>query len=258
MRLSNLLLIILVSIQFAYAKDDEYVELLWKHTTPIAYEINFKDNPHKQEAEKGPFSEYTMVSIIKPKSDEYSIKFIMDKIGGIGTQVRADNINLMGLLGTVQIRADVNNRGEMLSFWLDKKQANVITLMFQLPPKPVKVGDSWSVDTNLILLDGNFICSSQYKNNSITLVEIKKVSGKRQAVLEYNITEKVQGKFLLANIECEMTYTGTALFLIDEGRFENQNLTLSVNAKGMQIDNLIQTIDIKFLPKVPEQYLLLE
>jgi hypothetical protein len=277
MRLSKALTIfvIFISIQFVYAKNeknevgekntksennknekDELVELRWKHLLPLAYEINFKDNPKSKDENSN--SDYTMVAVIKPKSKDYSIKFILDNIIGLKDKLQADTINSMGLLGSVQIRADVNNKGEIKSFWLERKQANMVALMFQLPPKPVKAGDSWPVDVNLISFDGNFICSYQDKKNLVTLVRIEKETGKRKAVLNYNITEKVSGKYMGSDIECEMRYSGKAVFLIDEGRFESQKLNLSVNSKGMQVENLTQLIDVKLLPKVPIKYLQVE
>ena len=66
---------------------------------------------------------------------------------------------------------------ESASFWVKSSQKNLIAIFFQLPAKPVKIGDKWSLDINLIANDQNFECDSAYKINEVTLTDIKKVNG---------------------------------------------------------------------------------
>lgn len=55
-------------------------------------------------------------------------------------------------------------------------------MLFELPTKAVQIGDSWSLDINLISNDHNFICDSSYKTNKVTMVEIKKVNGEHSSI----------------------------------------------------------------------------
>lgn len=95
----------------------------------------------------------------------------------------------------VMLRGSIYRTGGIHSFWVNNAQKNLISLFFELPTMPVKVGDKWSLDINLIANDQNFECDTSYKINEVTLTEIKKVDGDTIAVLKYNIIEYVKGKF---------------------------------------------------------------
>ena len=148
---------------------------------------------------------------------------------------------------TVMLRGSVYETGDIHSFWVKNDQKNLIALFFELPTKPVKIGDKWSLNVNLIANDQSFECDSAYKINEITLSDIKTVNGETIAVLKYNIAEYVNGIFnapaFFGNEEkqietmMKLTYKGIAEFSIDKGRWITYDGIMSIDTTGVMIAN---------------------
>lgn len=147
----------------------------------------------------------------------------------------------------VMLRGSVYETGAIHSFWIKSNQKNLIAIFFQLPTTPVKVGDKWSLDINLIANDQNFKCDSAYKINEVTLTDIKKVDDETVAVLKYNIVEYVKGNFNSSsffgsesgNEETMMKFShqGIAEFSIDKGRWISYDGIMSLEASGVMTAN---------------------
>jgi hypothetical protein len=147
----------------------------------------------------------------------------------------------------VILRGSVYETGGIHSFWLKSAQKNLIALFFELPTIPVKVGDKWSLDINLITNDQNFDCDTSYKINEVTLVDIKKINGETIAVLKYNIVEYVKGNFNSPSFfgsdreqketMMKFTHRGIAEFSIDKGRWVNYDGIMSLEATGVMTAN---------------------
>ena len=56
---------------------------------------------------------------------------------------------------------------------------NLLALFFQLPSKPVKIGEKWSIDLNWISMDQNFKCDSMKKVNEVQLIDVFKRKGEK-------------------------------------------------------------------------------
>lgn len=97
--------------------------------------------------------------------------------------------------GGVMLRGAVYENGDIQSFYLKNDQKNLIALFFQLPGKSVKVGDSWSINTNLISMDQNFKCDSAYKKNNVSVTAIDNTGADKIVTVKYDIEEYVIGKF---------------------------------------------------------------
>ncbi|MER2997969.1 hypothetical protein [Pontibacter populi] len=147
----------------------------------------------------------------------------------------------------VVLRGSVYETGGIHSFWVKSNQKNLIAIFFQLPTAPVKIGDKWPLDINLIANDENFECDSAYKINEVTLTDIKKVGGETVAVLKYNILEYVNGDFNTpslfgsegGNKETMMKFShqGIAEFSVDKGRWITYDGILSLEASGIMTAN---------------------
>jgi hypothetical protein len=143
----------------------------------------------------------------------------------------------------VMVRGAINENGTIQSFYVENDQKNLISLFFELPNKPIKIGDSWSLDIHFISLNESFKCDTSFKNNNITLVDIKKNGGETIAVIKYDIIELVAGDFYnrfnfgekLKKIFIKTTFKGIGEFSVDKGRwisFDGVKSTKSVGHIG--------------------------
>lgn len=147
----------------------------------------------------------------------------------------------------VMLRGSVYESGEIHSFWVKSNQKNLIAIFFQLPANPVKIGDKWSLDVNLIANDQNFECDSAYKVNEVALTDIKKVDSENVAVLKYNIVEYVYGDFNSPSFfgnegekkktMMKFSHQGLAEFSIDKGRWITYDAIMSLEASGVMTAN---------------------
>lgn len=147
----------------------------------------------------------------------------------------------------VMLRGSVYETGDIHSFWVKSNQKNLIAIFFQLPTNPVKIGDKWPLEVNLIANDQNFKCDSAYKINEVTLTDIKKVDGETVAVLKYNIVEYVSGDFnspsFFGNEDgkkktmMKFSHQGIAEFSIEKGRWISYDGIMSLEASGVMTAN---------------------
>ncbi len=130
----------------------------------------------------------------------------------------------------VEFEGAIEADGGIKSFYLDKYFKNNLALLFQLPSKSVKIGDTWAVDVqfNTIIMD--FTCDSVFKKNQVKLIAIKKQEHDTIAVLEYDIQEFITGRFHVSheNDIYQTNYKAIAEFSVSKGRW------LSYNGKMFQ------------------------
>jgi hypothetical protein len=157
-------------------------------------------------------------------------------------------IKMMKAMGQgVLLRGSVYESGGIHSFWTKTNQKNLISIFFELPTKPVQVGDTWKLDVNLISNDENFECDSSYNLNKVTLVEIKKIQGENIAVLKYDIVQYVKGNFSMSKLTgnggeqtktmMKFTHQALAEFSIDKGRWISYDGIMSLVASGVMTAN---------------------
>lgn len=137
----------------------------------------------------------------------------------------------------VAIRGSVFATGGVHSFWVKSSQKNLMAVFFELPNHPVKVGDVWPLDINLISNDQNFVCDSSYKVNEAKLIDIKTDKGDVIATIKYNIAEYVKGAFTFGNASqatmMKITYNGLAGFSVNKGRWNSYSGIMSLDATGI-------------------------
>jgi hypothetical protein len=166
------------------------------------------------------------------------------------------------MVGTVQLRGELNPDGAITSFYLEQKQRNLLAMFFELPTGPVQVGDSWSIDVNCIEMGNGFIASSAQRTNRVEFTELSKTpDGRPIAVLDYVIAEFVRGEFLAptsddvspASMMC--MFIGRGEFLIEEGRWERFTGEFTVRSTGFMEANATQRFALTPLEEVPPEYL---
>jgi len=147
----------------------------------------------------------------------------------------------------IMLRGSIYETGGIHSFWVKSNQKNLIALFFELPTKPVKVGDSWELDVDLIANDQNFECDSAYKLNKVTLIDLKKTQGETIAVLKYEIEEFVVGSFN-ASFSMEndpstptmmkFKHQAIAEFSVEKGRWISYDGIMGLEATGFMSANI--------------------
>jgi hypothetical protein len=146
-------------------------------------------------------------------------------------------VDMNSLLTGVAIRGSVFATGGVHSFWVKSSQKNLIAVFFELPKHPVKVGDTWPLDINLVSNDQNFVCDSSYKVNEAKLVDVRTDKGEAIATIKYTIAEYVKGAFTFGSTSqatiMKITYNGLAEFSISKGRWNSYNGIMSLDATGI-------------------------
>jgi ABC-type uncharacterized transport system substrate-binding protein len=147
----------------------------------------------------------------------------------------------------IVLRGSVYETGGIHSFWVKGNQKNLLAMFFELPSKPVKIGDKWPLEVNLIGNDQNFACDSSYKINEVMLTDIKQINGETIAVLKYNMAEYVKGDFnsvgLLGGDDkgkktmMKFIHQGIAEFSVDKGRWLSYDGIMSLEATGVMTAN---------------------
>ncbi|WP_375559953.1 hypothetical protein ACE193_19870 [Bernardetia sp. OM2101] len=211
----------------------------------VVYDMDYITTLHKKED--------GVVDIqMKMYDGESDSEMENDTIRGTKTILRMMSAMNEGIV----LRGSVLETGEVHSFWLQSRQKNLISVFFELPNKPVSIGDTWELDVNFITNDQNFECDSSYKINEVTLVDIKVIDGERIAVLKYNLDEYVHGTFNSPALfetggkkDSMMRFSHQAIaeFSIDKGRWISYNGIMSLEAKGVM--NANKKTKFTLLPK---------
>lgn len=141
--------------------------------------------------------------------------------------------------GGVTLRAAIYEDGSLQSFYIPNGQRNIVNMFFQLPAKPIKPGDSWSLDTYLVSFDQNFQCDTSFRTNKVTFTKLEVVNNEHIANVEYDIMEYAGGNFSTPfNNETiktmmRMTFKASAKFSIEKGRWVSYDGLMSLSSSGI-------------------------
>jgi hypothetical protein len=141
--------------------------------------------------------------------------------------------------GSVVLRGSVYEDGAIESFYTKNDQKNLIAIFFELPGKPVKVGDTWSPDVHFLSMDQNFTCDSSSKKNVVTIVKISNNENEHIVTMRYDLEEYVSGNFAYPfdgkqrKTSMKMTHKALAEFSIEKGRWITYNGIMSLTSSGV-------------------------
>ncbi|NOG45775.1 MAG: hypothetical protein HND50_11100 [Calditrichaeota bacterium] len=139
----------------------------------------------------------------------------------------------------VMLRGEINENGQIQSFYLKSAQKNLIAMFFELPNKPVGLGDTWALGVSYLQFDQSFVCKSANSDNRVELIDILVEQNDTIVVLKYDISEHAEGfiKNPMTNKKVQtslsMDFNGIAEFSVSEGRWTNYNGILETTQKGM-------------------------
>jgi len=160
------------------------------------------------------------------------------------------------------LRGAVKKSGEVFSFWLKRAQLNLVSMFFELPGKPISIGEIWELkNLSLIGNDQNFKCEEAERTNQVKLVELLKTDTETIAVLKYTIREYVSGTFGMNNpfeifasknedadqfsneltktrpVIIDYSFNATAKFSITKGKWVSFNGIVSTKSLGFMGNN---------------------
>lgn len=230
----------------ANAQPSETVDLRWKITDTLTYKTVMKDK--RIEEEKPPEEVDTVFekanaffkALQAQNADlNYKTRLFPDRKNNIDIEMllcpdEADTtLNIFSataaMNGNIVLRGKISREGELLSFYYKSSQNNLISVLFELPTKPVKVGDTWPLQVDMINMDQGFIADSLSKKNEVLFEKTVERNGDKLAVLKYDIEEYVSGDLGYGGIMNMLTeknndqiymkisHQATGLFSIEKG-----------------------------------------
>jgi len=149
------------------------------------------------------------------------------------------NFNPASMMKGIMLRGEINEGGQIESFYLKGAQKNLIAMYFELPNRPVKIGDTWSLNVSYLMFDQSFVCKSADKVNNVELIDMLKDKNDTIVVIKYDISESASGymKNPMTNEKIEtslsMSFNGIAEFSVNKGRWVKYNGILETTQKGM-------------------------
>ena len=194
------------------AQKNDTVNLKWKISDTLTYKTVMKDIPVEQEEREqendtlfGGAFEFFKDMEESVGNLKYETKLYPDNKGNVNIVmlIKKDKTNatddlfsgMAEMNGNIALRGKVSETGELLSFYYNTSQSNLISILFELPNRPIKIGDKWKVNVDMINMDQNFIADTLFRKNEVTLENIIEKDGDQIAVIKYDIEEFVSGDF---------------------------------------------------------------
>ncbi len=167
--------------------------------------------------------------------------------------------------GSVQLRGDITPSGSIRTFYLESRQKNLLSMFFELPQSPVRIGDSWELDVNFVSMGHGFICDSAKRVNRVTLVSLEPTDFQDQiATLEYTLSESVKGKFSVPMLgedkptNMSFSFIGKGEFLVRKGIWKSFVGRMEMKGTGMMTADVQQVFAMEPMKKIPKEYLKLK
>ncbi|HSA20636.1 MAG TPA: hypothetical protein P5076_04235, partial [Myxococcota bacterium] len=138
--------------------------------------------------------------------------------------VRDPNVAKLAEVETrVSFKGALDEHGGVLAYELPSLQRLALGLFFELPARPVRPGDTWSTDVDLLGLDEGFTASKTLRWNQVKLVSLAPLAdGEQLAVLEYRLGAHEEGQALDDEERPQpatrgAAFLGRAEFLVKQG-----------------------------------------
>lgn len=280
--MKKLVFIILFMTSYVHAQQPDTVELKWKISDTLTYktvmqETIFENDSVQMEEDS---LEKEMRNIFKEVQGEminlkYETKLFPDMNGNIDIVMaikkeKNDTIETlfssMAMMNAgIVLRGKVSAEGELLSTYYKRDQSNLISILFELPTKKVKIGDEWNLNVAMISMDQNFVAHTVDKRNTARLKDIIVKNGNKIAIIEYDLKEYVSGNFgngmkaiFSQNTEekegestfMSMSHTAIAEFDIDQGYWISYDgeMEMETNVSFMGMDGT-STTKFQLIPK---------
>tara|TARA_R110000744_G_scaffold379463_1_gene497695 strand:+ start:653 stop:1486 length:834 start_codon:yes stop_codon:yes gene_type:complete len=273
------ILVLLIFTAFsANAQQNKTVNLKWKINDTLTYKTVMKEivveqeqNEEEKDSIADGFKDLFNQMQQSAGNLKYETKLYPDNKGNVDIAMflkqdktdTTDNMfsGMAKMNGNVILRGKVSSTGELLSFYYKSSQNNLISLLFELPNKPIKVGDKWKLKVDMISMDQNFVADTLYKKNEVRLEKVIEKDGDQIAVIKYDIEEYVSGDFgngimtMFAGKSdkktfMKMTHQATGYFSINKGMWieYDGNMEIQTNFSMMGMGGNKRT-EFKLIPQ---------
>jgi len=161
----------------------------------------------------------------------------------------------------VQLRGKINKDGGIESFYMKKEQLNLLAMMFELPTKPVKIGDRWTIQASFISNDQNFICDEYDKTHIVELADVKEIDGDLIAFIKYDIRYYVNGEFSnpflgkTVPTKMDVGFNGISEFNITKGKWKDYNGLMSMDVTGIMTNHTKQRFKLIEIENISKELL---
>ena len=161
----------------------------------------------------------------------------------------------------VQLRGKINSEGGIESFYMKKEQMNLLAMMFELPTKPVKIGDRWSIQASFISNDQNFICDEYDMTHIVELVDVKEIEGDLIAFIKYDLRYFVNGEFnnpflgKTVPTKMDVGFNGISEFNISKGKWKDYNGLMTMDVTGIMTNQTKQRFKLVEIENIPKELL---
>ena len=206
----------------------------------------------------GEIDNFSMISILQKRKNWTEVCLIRENLNPDTTK---NNNQIQQLLKGIQLRGLLNKDGGIESFYTKRDQKNLLAILFQLPSKPVKIGESWELDLTWISTDHNFRCDSMERINEVTLIDVKYEQNDTIALIKYKNHEIINGEFFspfggqtIPSL-FDMRFDGLCEFSISKGKWKNYSGVVSYYSEGYQKANFKQRFALIEQKEIPEKVL---
>lgn len=142
----------------------------------------------------------------------------------VALSIPRSNGDASGADRSALLRGELDSQGNVLSFFLPTSQKNVLSLLFQLPDRIVRVGESWELPVSLTALGNGYYSEDPRRFARAKLSEIRaNASGGPVARLVYVVDEDVAGTLQLdlddepETFRFRASYVGAGSFDVESG-----------------------------------------
>lgn len=165
-----------------FQSDDYFKSLL--DSLGVKDEANQLDLDELAKALKKQSENFELISTLQNVNDLIYVRIIRKAKDA----TRTSSTGILGdMTNGIQFRGYLSKEGSIYSYYLKNQQKNILAILFQLPEKKVKVGDSWTVDSQWFSNDQTFKCDKAERISKVTLKDLKIVKKDTIALISYNI-----------------------------------------------------------------------
>jgi hypothetical protein len=214
-------------------------------------------------------SESAMATVLTAKpSGELSAKVVVTRVA-VPRKKRSTKLDremaqaMKQMEGTVRLRASMTEWGFVTSD-LKREQRNLLALLFELPSKPVAVGDTWTHSADLVKMGAGWEGESETLNQ-VQLVSLEKeAEGRTVARIDFTLADRQDGRFSDRRLKkdlpalMEMFFVGRGEFLVEQGRWRRFAGRMTTRASGFMETDSEQQLTLTPLDPIPAQVLAAE